>query len=295
MMIQNKSYIFFLPLILIFVSFQFSLYCQDTEEDRELDTFFKKYTESREKIDVLIATFQQKNIYPDEIYTTFGSLVFVKPQRMVFTTDEPKKYTVIEEKRIYEYEPDIKQITIYDLKDSAETELFFFAFAEDLNTLRKKYHVLPIRLSDERGKQGISIRPFTDKEEDSSFEEIVLYLQDDTFLPYRLRIVNEDNVQTIVDFEHIEINNKIRLEDTQIYLPPGTNVIENDKYKETITGEGKRIPDPAKLDPKYVDTSPKTSITKKEESEKIKEENKPQNVPEESNQIEIRDLEPIKK
>ena len=295
MMIQNKSYIFFLPLILIFVSFQFSLYCQDTEEDRELDTFFKKYTESREKIDVLVATFQQKNIYPDEIYTTFGSLVFVKPQRMVFTTDEPKKYTVIEEKRIYEYEPDIKQITIYDLKDSAETELFFFAFAEDLNTLRKKYHVLPIRLSDERGKQGISIRPFTDKEEDSSFEEIVLYLQDDTFLPYRLRIVNEDNVQTIVDFEHIEINNKIRLEDTQIYLPPGTNVIENDKYKETITGEGKRIPDPAKLDPKYVDTSPKTSITKKEESEKIKEENKPQNVPEESNQIEIRDLEPIKK
>ena len=294
-MIQNKSYIFFLPLILIFVSFQFSLYCQDTEEDRELDTFFKKYTESREKIDVLIATFQQKNIYPDEIYTTFGSLVFVKPQRMVFTTDEPKKYTVIEEKRIYEYEPDIKQITIYDLKDSAETELFFFAFAEDLNTLRKKYHVLPIRLSDERGKQGISIRPFTDKEEDSSFEEIVLYLQDDTFLPYRLRIVNEDNVQTIIDFEHIEINNKIRLEDTQIYLPPGTNVIENDKYKETITGEGKRIPDPAKLDPKYVDTSPKTSITKKEESEKIKEENKPQNVPEESNQIEIRDLEPIKK
>jgi outer membrane lipoprotein-sorting protein len=295
MMIQNKSYIFFLPLILIFVSFQFSLYCQDTEEDRELDTFFKKYTESREKIDVLVATFQQKNIYPDEIYTTFGSLVFVKPQRMVFTTDEPKKYTVIEEKRIYEYEPDIKQITIYDLKDSAETELFFFAFAEDLNTLRKKYHVLPIRLSDERGKQGISIRPFTDKEEDSSFEEIVLYLQDDTFLPYRLRIVNEDNVQTIVDFEHIEINNKIRLEDTQIYLPPGTNVIENDKYKETITGEGKRIPDPAKLDPKYVDTSPKTSITKKEESEKIKEENKPQNVPEESNKIEIRDLEPIKK
>ena len=294
-MILNKSYIFFLPLILIFVSFQFSLYCQDTEEDRELDTFFKKYTESREKIDVLVATFQQKNIYPDEIYTTFGSLVFVKPQRMVFTTDEPKKYTVIEEKRIYEYEPDIKQITIYDLKDSAETELFFFAFAEDLNTLRKKYHVLPIRLSDERGKQGISIRPFTDKEEDSSFEEIVLYLQDDTFLPYRLRIVNEDNVQTIVDFEHIEINNKIRLEDTQIYLPPGTNVIENDKYKETITGEGKRIPDPAKLDPKYVDTSPKTSITKKEESEKIKEENKPQNVPEESNKIEIRDLEPIKK
>ncbi len=294
-MIQNKSYIFFLPLILIFVSLHFSLYCQDTEEDRELDTFFKKYTESREKIDVLVATFQQKNIYPDEIYTTFGSLVFVKPQRMVFTTDEPKKYTVIEEKRIYEYEPDIKQITIYDLKDSAETELFFFAFAEDLNTLRKKYHVLPIRLSDERGKQGISIRPFTDKEEDSSFEEIVLYLQDDTFLPYRLRIVNEDNVQTIVDFEHIEINNKIRLEDTQIYLPPGTNVIENDKYKETITGEGKRIPDPAKLDPKYVDTSPKTSITKKEESEKIKEENKPQNIPEESNQIEIRDLEPIKK
>lgn|GEM_PF-1086005 len=295
MMIQNKSYIFILSLLIFFVFFHLSLYCQNTDEDKELDAFFKKYTESREKIDILVATFQQKNIYPDEIYTTFGSLVFVKPQRMVFTTDEPKKYTVIEEKRIYEYEPDIKQVTIYDLKDSAETELFFFAFAEDLNTLRKKYHVLPIRLSDERGKHGIAIRPFTDKEEDSPFEEIVLYLHDETFLPYRLRIVNEDNVQTIVDFEQIEINNKIRLEDTQIYLPPGTNVIENDKYKETITGEGKKIPDPAKLDPKYIDTSPKSSIVKKEVSEETKEEQKPQNVPEEQNKIEIRDLEPINK
>lgn len=294
-MTQNKSYISCLSLLLFFILFQFSLHCQDTDEDKELDAFFKKYTESREKIDVLVATFQQKNIYPDEIYTTSGSLVFVKPQRMVFTTDEPKKYTVIEEKRIYEYEPDIKQITIYDLKDSAETELFFFAFAEDLNTLRKKYHVLPIRLSDERGKHGISIRPFTDREEDSPFEEIVLYLQDDTFLPYRLRIVNEDNVQTLVDFEHIEINNKIRLEDTQIYLPPGTNVIENDKYKETITGEGKKIPDPAKLDPKYIDTSPGASTIKKEVTKEIKEENKSPNIPEESNKIEIRDLEPIKK
>jgi hypothetical protein len=75
-------------------------------------------------------------------------------------------------------------------------------------------------LSDERGKNGVSIKPFKENEEDVPFEEIVLYLRDENFLPYRLRIVNKDDVQTIVDFEKMEINGKISLEDTQIYLPP---------------------------------------------------------------------------
>lgn len=294
-MTKNNQSIFLFFLLFFHIFVHVYSFCQNTDEDKELDAFFKKYTESREKISVLKATFRQKNIYPDEIYTTTGTLIFVKPQRISFTTDDPQKFTVIEERRIYEYEPDIKQITIYDLKDSAETELFFFAFAEDLNTLRKKYHVLPIRLSDERGKQGISIRPFTDKEKETPFEEIVLYLQDDTLLPYRLRIVNEDNVQTIVDFEQTEINGKIHPEDTQIYLPPGTNVIENDKFKETISGEGKRIPEPAKLDPKYIDTSSRLTEEKKERTEKSETESKSPFLPEDANKIEIKDLEPIKK
>ncbi len=293
-MIKIKPFISFFFIIICFVSLQNFIYSQNNDEDRELDAFFKKYTESREKIQVLSATFRQKDIYPDEIYTTTGTLVFIKPQRMVFTIDEPQKFTVVEEKRIYEYEPDIKQVTIYDLKDSAETELFFFAFAEDLNTLRKKYHVVPIRLSDERGKQGVSIRPFSDNEEDSPFEEIVLYLFDDTFLPYRLRVVNKDNVQVIVDFENTEINGKIRLEDTQIYLPSGTNIIENDKYKETVSGEGKRIPDPVKLEEKYIDTSPKPKRVKKEDTEEAFEENKPSPSIEKP-KIEIKDLDPVKK
>ncbi len=110
------------------------------------------------------------------------------------------------------------------MDDQIDTELFFLAFAQDLNELRKKYHVVPIQLSDERGKNGVSIKPFKENEEDAQFEEIVLYLRDENFLPYRLRIVNKDDVQTIVDFEKMEINGKISLEDTQIYLPSGTNV-----------------------------------------------------------------------
>ncbi len=286
-MTQNKPFVFLFILLFSYILTPIPLFCQNTEEDKEIDAFFKKYTESRKKIEVLKATFRQKNIYPDEIYTTTGTLVFVKPQRISFTIDDPQKFTVIEEKRIYEYEPDIKQATIYDLKDSAETELFFFAFAEDMNTLRKKYHVIPIRLSDERGKQGVAIRPFADKEEEVPFEEIVLYLQDDTLLPYRLRIVNEDNVQTIVDFEQIEINGKIHPEDTQIFLPPGTNIIENDKFKETVSVEGKKIPDPAKLDPKYIDITPKSKEIKKETQDNLE--------TEKSNEMEIRDLEPIKR
>ncbi len=268
-------------------------YSQNLKDTQEVDTFFQKYKASREKVDVLVAKFIQKNIYPDEIYTTEGTLVFVKPERIVFTIEEPQKYTVIEQRRIYEYEPEIKQVIIYDLEDSAETELFFIAFAEDLNALRKKYHIVPIRLSDERGKQGISIRPFIDKEEEVSFEEIVLYLSDNTLLPYRLRVVNKDNVQTVVDFESIDINKKIRPEDTQIYLPAGTNVIENDKFKETVSGEGKRIPEPAKLKAEYLDTSLRTENNKEGEYGQI-EKDKEKILPEEL-KLEEKDLETIKK
>ncbi|HOV33559.1 MAG TPA: outer membrane lipoprotein carrier protein LolA [Candidatus Hydrogenedens sp.] len=286
---MNKSFI----LTLITILFAFipnSIYCQNLDEDKELNDFFKKYTEAREKIDILVAKFIQKSIYPDETYITSGKLIFVKPRRLVFYTEDPQKYTVIENKKIYEYEPDIKQITIYDLDDQIDTELFFLAFAQDLNELRKKYHVVPIQLSDERGKNGVSIKPFKENEEDAQFEEIVLYLRDDNFLPYRLRIVNKDDAQTIVDFEKMEINGKISLEDTQIYLPSGTNVIENDVQKEIVSGDGKRIPEPAKLDPKYISTAPPKDTGKSTEKNG---DTRLSDRPEV--EIEEKDLEPIQK
>lgn len=286
---MNKSFILAL-LTICFVVIPNSIYCQNLDEDKELNDFFKKYTEAREKIDVLVAEFTQKSIYPDETYISTGKLIFVKPRRLVFYTEDPQKYTLIENKKIYEYEPDIKQITIYDLEEQIDTELFFLAFAQDLNELRKKYHVIPIQLSDERGKNGVSIKPFKENEEDAQFEEIVLYLRDENFLPYRLRIVNKDDVQTIVDFENMEINGKISLEDTQIYLPPGTNVIENDVQKEIVSGDGKRIPEPAKLDTKYISASSPKNTDKSAEKNEDTRPSGPSEV-----EIEVKDLEPIKK
>jgi len=290
---MNKSFI--LALFAIFLTIvSNSIYCQNSDKDKELNEFFRKYTEAREKIDVLVAEFTQKSIYPDETYATSGKLIFVKPRRLVFYTEDPKKYTVIENKKIYEYEPDIKQITIYDLDDQIDTELFFLAFAQDLNELRKKYHVVPIQLSDERGKNGVSIKPFKENEEDAPFEEIVLYLRDENFLPYRLRIVNKDDVQTIVDFEKMEINGKISLEDTQIYLPSGTNVIENDVQKEIVSGEGKRIPEPAQLDPKYIGAASLKNTEDIGKSVEKSKDTKPLGM-QPKVEIEEKDLEPIKK
>ncbi|HOL18860.1 MAG TPA: outer membrane lipoprotein carrier protein LolA [Candidatus Hydrogenedens sp.] len=274
--------------LLSLITIQTWMYAQYPVENKDIDNFFQKYTESRDKIQILVADFIQKSIYPDESYITKGTLVFIKPRRIVFHTDEPEKYTLVENTKIYEYEPEIKQMTIYDLKDQVETELFFFAFAQNLDELRKKYHVTPIQLSEERGKHGISIRPYIDKEQETQFEEIILYLRDEDYLPYRLRIINEDNIQTIIDFEKIEINGKIRREDTQIFVPQGTNIIENDKQKEIVPEDGKRIPEPASVDPKYIDNSINPVLST---GDKNKETKKPSNLVD----IEVKDLEPPNK
>lgn len=219
----------------------------------ELEDFYKKYKEVRSKIQVLVGEFIQKNIYPDEIYTTTGKVIYVKPERLVFSTEEPKKITLLDGKRVYEYEPEIKQVAIYDLGDQTDIEIFFFAFMDDIERLKERYKVSTILVEDERGKEGISIKPLKELDEkEIPFKEVIIQLNKVTFLPYRIRIVGVDDVQTVVDFEKIETESKISLKDTQIYLPPGTSIVLNDKLVETVEEPGKYIPDPAKIPENFI-------------------------------------------
>ncbi|MCX8064194.1 MAG: outer membrane lipoprotein carrier protein LolA [Candidatus Hydrogenedentes bacterium] len=227
-------------------------FCPSKLFSSELDSFYTKYKEIRSNTQVLVGEFIQKNIYPDEIYTTFGKVIYVKPDRLVFSTEEPKKITLLDGKRVYEYEPEIKQVAIYDIADQAEIEIFYFAFMEDIEKLKKKYIVSPIVVEDERGRDGLSIKPLTENQKDALFKEIVIQIRKDNFLPYRIRILGVDDVQTVVDFEKVETNCKIRLEDTQIYLSSGTSVVLNDKMVETVGEGGKYIPEPANIPNNFI-------------------------------------------
>ncbi len=237
----------------------------------ELDSFFKRYKEVRGKVQVLVGEFVQKSIYPDEIYTTTGKVVYVKPDRLVFYTKDPEKTTILDGKRVYEYEVDIKQVVIYDLADQVDVEIFFIAFTEDVERLKDRYRISTVIVDDERGKEGISIKPLEGNEKDASFREILIMLRDEDCLPYRIRMVNVDEVQTVVDFDKVVTNCKISPKDTQVYLPKGTAVILNDKLIERVGESGKYIPEPAKIPAELILSSENLEEDRLKSGEKVPE------------------------
>ncbi len=208
----------------------------------DFDVFFETFSEKRAGIQVLEAQFTQRTILPDEILTTEGSLLYAQPRRIVFRTEDPQRTTLIDADRGYEYEPPIKQMTIFDLADNPETEVFFVAFEHDITQLRDLYEVTLFDImEDDRGKQGLLIKPKADQK-NPTFEEISIYLRDSDWLPYRIRIVNDPDSQLIIDFTAYQINHAPKPEKTQIFLSEGVKVIENDRVVDTVGKEGKYLP-----------------------------------------------------
>ena len=55
----------------------------ETEPPNPVDAFFAEYAAKRDGVKVLEANFLQKQILPDDVVTTRGSLLYVRPRRVV--------------------------------------------------------------------------------------------------------------------------------------------------------------------------------------------------------------------
>jgi len=235
----------------------------------ETDEFFEKYRELRSKIQVLVGEFVQKSIYPDEIYTTSGRVIYVRPDRLIFSTKEPNKTTILDGKRIYEYDVEIKQVAIYDLTEKMDTEIFFIAFTEDIERLKDRYKINKVVVDDERGRDGISIKPIDEQDKEGSFKEILILLRSSDYLPYRIRMINTEDVQTLMDFEKIETNCKISPKDTQMFVPAGTTIVVNDRLTEVVGEGGKYIPEPANIPQELIKSSEQEMENKPENNKEV--------------------------
>ncbi len=207
------------------------------------DAFFADFAEKRDGIRVLEARFSQQTVVPDEVITTQGTLLYAKPRRIVFRTEEPERVMLIDGGRGYEYEPEIQQCLVYDLEDNAQSDIFFMAFDSDTTRLRGEYDVSLFSIEDERGSQGILVRPKAGSSAEEAFVEVALYLRDSDLMPYSIRIVNDEESQLIFVVTGIQVNGAPTAEDTQILLAEGTKVVINDQVSETVSAEGKRIPE----------------------------------------------------
>ncbi len=220
----------------------------NNEEDA--DGFFKAFTRSRDGIIALEAPFTQQVITPDETIVVKGSLRYVKPRRVIYRMEDPERVTLVDDTRGYEYDADIRQVNVFDLGNNPQAEILFMGFVDSLDTLRKAYELEVFRVTGEpRGSNGIEIRPKPGTEAEAYFVMVRLYLRDKDYLPWRIVIRNDEHTETHIDIGDIDTAFRPAPQETQIFVPEGTKIVENDRVVETVGPGGRRIPDALLLPP----------------------------------------------
>lgn len=215
------------------------------DQDTAFDAFFAEFASKREGIRTLEAEFAQESVIPEETIESEGSVVYVKPRRIVFKYAEPDPTYLIDGSRAYEYAPDLKQLQVYDLEDNPQTEVFFLGFDDDTRRLREAYQVEVFEPAGEpEGARGIRLRPETAEGEEACFEQVTLFLRAEDYLPYRIHIVNDPESQVTIRVTGFVVNGALDPERTQIHLPEGTTIIEHDELVETVGPGGLGVPKP---------------------------------------------------
>jgi len=209
----------------------------ETPDENDFDAFFKAFKEKRDGIGSLTAHFTQRTFLPDEVITTEGALYYSKPRRIMFKTDDPDRATLVDNRRGYEYDAEIKQLTIFDIEDQPRANIFFLGFDDDTEALQQAYQVQLMITHDARGMHGIKIQPRPDTHDEVYFMEVNLFLREEDYLPYRIHIVNDAESEVFIDIDTMEPQPEPDLESVRILAPPGIKIIENDQVIATVQGE----------------------------------------------------------
>lgn len=210
----------------------------------DFEAFFEEFAQKRDGLVVLEAEFEQKTILPDDILTTPGSLLYAEPRRIVFRTEDPERVTLIDGRTGYEYEPPIKQLTVFELEDNPQIDVFFLAFEDDAARLREDYQVRLFTIdADPRGTRGITVEPKPDGGATAYFKRVDLYLRDEDMLPYRMHIEHNEESDVIIDISKYRVNEAPEPRRTQIHVASGTTIIENDAVAE-VTETERYMPEP---------------------------------------------------
>jgi outer membrane lipoprotein-sorting protein len=217
----------------------------------DVDALFAQIAEKRAGLEVLEADFVEVSELPGDVLSTEGSLLYAKPRRIVYRTEEPSRITLVERDMGYEYEPELKQLVMYDLAEFPQIDAFFLGFHEDLPALREAYVVDTFTvLNEPSGSVGIRLKPKDDEEGDAFFLEASIFLRDTDLLPYRIIIDNEEDTRTVINInqDSLRINHQPGPERTVITVAPGTTIVRNNEVMRIVEDMPEVLPDPIRFD-----------------------------------------------
>ncbi len=194
--------------------------------------FFDEFSARRDATDALQAEFIQTTVTPDETIVSRGTLIYTKPKRLIFRYQEPPLVYMIDGLRVYEYDPDIAQIQIYNLEDRPESEAFYLGFESDSQRLQEAYNVR-ILPPDDAARHALSVE-FTPKPRDDSeepyFQRVLLQLAKGDLLPSSILIVNDDESNTSFSITNYNLDVELPESASHVRVPEGTTIVDNGGY-----------------------------------------------------------------
>ena len=205
--------------------------------------FYTNFAESRNGIRMLEAVFVQTTVTPDEVLVSEGRIVYVRPKRLIFRYDEPKLVYMIDMLRAYEYDPELEQLQIFDLEDRPESEAFYLGFDNNARRLQEAYTVRLLPPKDPELYQfALEFVPKENEEDEAYFEKITLQLRKGDFLPGEIYIKNDAESHVEFKVSDFKLNGEPDPAKTQIHLPEGTVIVDNDVYAGTVGEDGLSLP-----------------------------------------------------
>jgi len=213
-----------------------------------LDLFFEEFSEKREHIETISARFEETTILPDEVFLSTGHLFYQKPRRLIRRGEEPPTVLLVDGQSVYEYEPELRQVARYRIEDGPQAEILFFGFDENLDNLRLTYDVRLFSVADEdepEDAKGLLITPKPVYEADAFFREVALYLREEDYLPYRIRIVSDENSHVLLDLLDLKVNTDLDEGQTTIAIPEGHTYVDENERAAIVGPEGMTLPLPA--------------------------------------------------
>jgi outer membrane lipoprotein-sorting protein len=208
------------------------------------ESFFKEFSARRDAIDSLQARYVQTTITPDETIVSEGTLTYARPKRLIFRYQEPPLEYMIDGLRVYEFDPDIEQIQIYELEDRPESEAYYLGFETDSARLMEAYDVRIVPSDDpDRHALGIEFTPKPpDDEEEPFFVRVAIQLRKGDLLPSTILIVNDEDSSTSFSITDYAMNNKLPETASHIWVPEGTTIVDNGNYVGEAPSNGALFP-----------------------------------------------------
>jgi outer membrane lipoprotein-sorting protein len=213
----------------------------------DVDAFFEIFAEKRGTVETVQAAFEQINVYPTDAEMSGGSIVFAAPDRLVLRYEDPEVAYHVDGDAVFEYDAEIRQVLVIPIDYAPDAEAFILAFSNRPERLKELYEVSLVEPEpgDDLGPVLVlKPRPSYDDIE-PPFLQAQLKLRDSDYLPTHIYIERDADTQVNILVKEIVVNEELAENAARIFVPQGTDIIQDDTLVETVGEEGRWLPDPA--------------------------------------------------